>query len=93
MKVIPGEFQHSLVIADIDKRQIRKVLRNTCVDRRKITLLKDAKIRKPFEEKVTELVDVGAQNLWGHVKNGGLKACDEVCEKKRGRRSKGDTWG
>ena len=24
--------------------------------------------------------------------NGVLKACDEVCSEKRGRRSKGDTW-
>ena len=30
-------------------------------------------------------------NLWGHFKNGVLKACDEVCGKKRGR-SKGYTW-
>ena len=28
----------------------------------------------------------------GHFKDGVLKACDEVCGKKRGRRSKGDTW-
>ena len=29
--------------------------------------------------------------MWGHFKNGVLKACDAVCGKKRGRRSKGDT--
>ena len=28
----------------------------------------------------------------GHFKDGILKACDEVCWKKSGRRSKGDTW-
>ena len=28
----------------------------------------------------------------GHLKDGDLKACDEVCGTKRGRRSKGDTW-
>ena len=52
---IPGAFQHDLVIADID---IRKVVRKTCAERRKITLLKDVKIRKRFKEKVTELVNV-----------------------------------
>ena len=31
-------------------------------------------------------------NLWGRFKDGVLKACDEVCGKKRGTRSKGDTW-
>ena len=58
VKAIPGEFQHSIVIADIDKR---KVVRKTCAERRKITLLKDVKIRRRFEEKVIELVDVGVQ--------------------------------
>ena len=38
-----------------------------------------------------ELVDFGAPNLWGHFKYGVLRACDEVCFKKRWR-SKGDTW-
>ena len=58
MKAIPGEFQHALMIADIDKMKLRKVVRKTCAERRKITLLKDVKIRKIFKEKVTELVDV-----------------------------------
>ena len=48
VKAIHGEFQHALVIADIDKRKIRKVVRRTCAERRKITLLKDVKIRKQF---------------------------------------------
>ena len=39
-----------------------------------------------------ELVDVGAANLWGHFKDWILGACNEVCGKKWGRRSKGDTW-
>ena len=62
MKAIPGKFQHALVIADIDKRKVRKVVRKTCAKRGKITLLRDVKIRKRFEEKVTELVDSGAPN-------------------------------
>ena len=43
-----------------------------------------------YEIKVIALVDVGATNLWGCLKDGILKACHEVCGKKRGR-SKGDT--
>ena len=80
------------MITDIDKRKIRKVMRKTCAERRKITSLKDAKIRKRFEEKVIELVDVGTPNLWGHFKDGVLEACDEVCGKKRERWIKEDTW-
>ena len=63
MKAIPAEVQHALVIEDIDKRKIRKVVRKTCAERRKITLLKDVKIMNGFEEKVTKLVDVGAPHL------------------------------
>ena len=80
-----------IVLADIEKRKIRKVVRKTCVERRKITLLKDVKIRKRFDEKVTELVDVGAPNLWGHFMNGVLESGDEVCWKIFGRKSKGDS--
>ena len=39
VKTIPGVFQHALVMADIDKRKIRKVLRKICTERRKTTLL------------------------------------------------------
>ena len=30
--------------------------------------------------------------MWGHFKDEVLEACDEVCGKKRGQRSKGVTW-
>ena len=56
-------------------------MKKTCSQRRNINLLKDAKIRKQFEEKVIELVDVGMPNLWGHFKDEVSKACDEVCGK------------
>ena len=80
------------MIADIDKRKVRKVVRKTCAERRKIILLKDEKNRKRFKEKVFKLVDIGAPNLWGYLKDGVLKECDEACGKKKERRSKGDTW-
>ena len=38
-------------------------MRKTCIERRKISFLKDVKIRKRFEEKVIKLVGVGVQNL------------------------------
>ena len=66
-------------------------MRKTCTERRKLSLLKDVKIRKRLEEEVIKLVDIGEPNLLGHFKDGILKACDEVCGNKRGRRSKGDT--
>ena len=80
---IPGEFQHSLVVADIDKKKISNVVRKICIERRKISLLNDLKIRKQFEEKVIKLVDVGAPYLLGYFMDRILRACDEVCGKKR----------
>ena len=49
VKAIHGEFQHVLVIADIDNRKMMKVMRKTCAERKKITLLKDVKIKKRLE--------------------------------------------
>ena len=92
VKAIRRKFQHALVIADIDKKKIRNDVRKTCTERRQIILLKDFNIRKRFEQKVTELIDVAATNMRGHIMDGVLKACGEVCGKKRGRISKGDTW-
>ena len=53
----PWELQHALVAADIDKRKIRNVVRKTFTERRKISLLKDLKIRKQFEEKVIKVLE------------------------------------
>ena len=58
VKVIPGEFQHALVIADINKRKTRKVVRKTCAERGKISMLKEKKIRKRYEENIIELIHV-----------------------------------
>ena len=67
------------------------MVRKTCAEKRKISFLKDVTIRKTFKEKVIRLVDVGAPNLWGHFRDGVLKAYDEVCGKKKGRKIKGNT--
>ena len=57
------------LVADIDKRKIRNVVRMICAEKRMITLLKNVKIWKQFEEKVIKFVDVGAPHLWGHLKD------------------------
>ena len=50
---IPGEFQHAIVIADIDKwKKIKKgrmVVKKMFAERQNISLLRDLKIRKLFE--------------------------------------------
>ena len=56
VKTIHWEFQHALVIAEIDKKKIRKVVRKTHAEGRKISLLKNVKIWKRFEEKVIKVI-------------------------------------
>ena len=46
VKEIHGEFQHALVVADVDNKEIRNVIRKTCTERRKKSMLIDLKIRK-----------------------------------------------
>ena len=40
VKAISGESQHALVVADIDRKKIRKVVRKTYAERKKIGLPK-----------------------------------------------------
>ena len=77
-----------LMLADMVKKEIANVVRKTCTERRKISLLKDVRIRKLFDEKVVELVDVGVTNLWRHYKAGFCRSSDEVYGLKWGGRSK-----
>ena len=56
------------MMADIDKK-IMNVVRKTCTESRKISVLKDVKIGKQFEDDKIELVDLGLPNLWGYFKN------------------------
>ena len=44
-----------------------------------------------FAERVEELVNVDTTYLWRSFKDGVLRACDELCGKKRGRRDHTNT--
>ena len=46
-----------------------------------------------FEKRVKELVSIDVSDLWETFKDGVLKACDEVCGKKKSRRNQGDMCG
>ena len=45
-----------------------------------------------MKKRVKELVSTVAHDLWKTFKDGVLKACDEVCEKKTSRKDRGDMW-
>ena len=51
MKTIHGEYQHALVVADVDKIKIRNLMRKTSIERRKISLQKD-EIRKQAKKEI-----------------------------------------
>ena len=91
MKVIPGELQHRLVVADLVKKKVKKVVRKEAFKRRKVWKLKEDDTRTRFKGRVRELVSVDTPDLWKNFE-GVLRACDEVCGKKNGRRDQGDTW-
>ena len=43
--------------------------------------LKEKEIKEKCEQRVVELVDTKAVDLWESYKNGVLRACDELCGK------------
>ena len=46
VKAIPVEFLHALVIVDADDKKIRNVIRNTCIESIRISMLKHVKVWK-----------------------------------------------
>ena len=89
VKVIPWEIQHSLVVVDLDKKVLKKIVRTQRIIRRKIWKLNENQTRVKFEKRVKEPVSTDAPDLWKTFKDGVLKACDEVCGKKKSRRDQG----
>ena len=57
------QFQHAQVRTDVDKMEIRNVVRKQRIERREINLLNDEMLWNQLEEGVINLVDVGIPNL------------------------------
>ena len=81
-----------MVVVDLVKKKVKKVVRKEAFDRRKVWKLKKDDTRARFEERVGELLRADALDLWKCLREGMLKAFDEVCGKTKGRRDQGDTW-
>ena len=80
--MIPWELQHRMVVVDLDKKVLKKVVRKEQIIRRKIWKLNENRTRVRFEKRVKELVSTDAPDLWKIYRDGVLKACDELCGKK-----------
>ena len=56
VKAIPWELQHRLVVTDIDKRKLKKIVKNEQTIRR-VWKLKGSNMKTRFQERVEELVE------------------------------------
>ena len=63
VKAIPWELQHRLVVTDIDKRKLKKVVKNEQTNKKRVWKLKENNMKTRFQERVKNLVDVDAPNL------------------------------
>ena len=88
--MISWELQHRLVVVNLDEKVLKNVVRKQRVIRTKIWKLNENRTRVRFKKVVKELVSTDASDLWKTFKDGVLKACDEVCGKKKSRRDRGD---
>ena len=90
--VIPWELLHRLLVADLDKRKLNKVVKKESRVKRMVWKLKEREKQEKFKRRVEELVDVETTNLWESFRDGILTACDELCGKKKLRKNGGNKW-
>ena len=87
--MIPWELQHRMVVVDLDKKVLKKVVRKQQIIKRKIWKLNENQTRVTLEKRVKQLVSTDAPDLWKAFKDGVLKACErsvwegEVYERSR----------
>ena len=95
MTVIPGEFQHRLVVTDLVKKKMKKVVRKEAIERRKVWKLKEDNTRARFEGRVGELVSTDAPVTWwwNEGSNNKKEGCTFIrrCVKVGLRRTRQDT--
>ena len=92
VKVISWELQHQLLVADVDKRKLNKVVKKKSRVKRMVWKLKEREMQEKFERRVEELVDVETTNLWESFRDGILTACDELCGTKKVRKNGRNKW-
>ena len=97
VKVIPGleiVRQHKLVVCDI-KFKVNRVQKVKWQSRTKIWKLKDEKVHVEYEQKLSEIDNLGGDNVngkWSIMKETLLKTAEEVCGKTKGPPRHKETW-
>ena len=61
VKVIPGKLQHRLVVTNLVRKKVKKVVRKEAIERRKVWKLKEDDTRTRFERRVGQLVSTDAR--------------------------------
>ena len=56
VKVIPGALQHRLVVTDLVKKKLKKVVRKEAIERRKVWKLKEDDTQARFKRRVGKQV-------------------------------------
>ena len=64
VKAIPWDLQHWLVVTDLDRRRLKKVVKSEQTMKRRVWKLNENNMKTRFQKRVKELVDVDALNLW-----------------------------
>ena len=56
VKVIPWELQHRLLVADVDKRKLNKVIKKESRVKRMVWKLKEREMQGKFERRVVRII-------------------------------------
>ena len=54
--------------------------------------IKKKQTREKFKDKMKELVNTEAKDLWSLFSDGVLEACKELCGRRKQKRERGSTW-
>ena len=84
VKVIPGELQHRLVLVDVEKRKLRKSGKKSNRVRWRVWKLKEKEVKEEFEQRVVELVDAKAVDLWSPIRMVFLRLAMNYAERRKG---------
>jgi hypothetical protein len=85
VKVIPGLLQHGLLVMEVMSKEMvrrrKKKVKKKCVPRRKTWLLRNAEVKKEFEEKLAENWESADRdgNVWKQYKSCVLKVARMRC--------------
>ena len=58
MKAITWELQHRLVVTDMDKRKLKKVVKNKQTARKRVWKLKENNVKARFQERIRASTDL-----------------------------------